>query len=81
MCYKLSTTLYHGTVSDTNRVNVSLGKGRKDFGRGFYMAVSRQPAMGMMHKKYREAVRRSRQKNEAVFSENLYQIALNESVL
>ena len=33
---------------------------RKDFGRGFYMAMTPHQAIGMMHKKYREAVRRSR---------------------
>ena len=48
--------MYHGTVSEIQRVNVELGGRRKDFGRGFYMAVTKKQAVGMMHKKYREAV-------------------------
>lgn len=81
MCYKLDTTLYHGTISDIEHIDVSLGKGRKDFGKGFYMAVSKQQAIGMMHKKYREAIRRSMHKNEAYFSEKLYSITLNEQMI
>lgn len=81
MCYKLETTVYHGTISEISKVDVSLGRGRKDFGKGFYMAVSKQQAIGMMHKKYREAIRRNRNKQETEFSEKLYEIALNEAIL
>ncbi|MBQ9032465.1 MAG: DUF3990 domain-containing protein [Parasporobacterium sp.] len=51
--------LYHGTVSEISKVDVSKGRGNKDFGKGSYMAVTKKQAIGMMHKKYREAVRRS----------------------
>ncbi|MBO5522725.1 MAG: DUF3990 domain-containing protein, partial [Roseburia sp.] len=51
MCHKLKTVLYHGTVSEIETVDVKLGRGRKDFGRGFYMSVSKNQAVGMMHKK------------------------------
>lgn len=81
MWHMLKTTLYHGTISDINQIDVSLGRGRKDFGKGFYMSTSKQQAIGMMHKKFREAVRRSRNKQSAAFSENLYQITLNEQML
>lgn len=81
MCCRLNTTLYHGTISQIKQVDVSLGKSRKDFGKGFYMATSKQQAVGMMHKKYREAVRRSRLKESADFSEYLYQIVLDEQLL
>ena len=81
MYYKLKSLLYHGTISDIEHVDVSLGKERKDFGKGFYMAVSKQQAIGMMHKKYREAVRRSMHKNESHFSEKLYSITLNEQII
>lgn len=64
MYHNLKTTLYHGTVSEIQKVDVKLGKERKDFGKGFYMAVSKSQAIGMMHKKYRETVRRSRGKQE-----------------
>ena len=81
MYYNFKTTLYHGTISEIQQVDVNLGRGRKDFGKGFYMAVSKSQAVGMMHKKYREAVRRSRGKQENTFSENLYEITLNETLL
>lgn len=81
MCHNFKTTLYHGTVSEIQHVDVNLGRERKDFGKGFYMAVSRKQAVGMMHKKYREIVRRSRGKNESDFSERLYEITLNEKIV
>lgn len=81
MYRNIKTVLYHGTVSEIQRVDVKLGRGRKDFGKGFYMAVSKSQAVGMMHKKYREAVRRSRGKQENVFSEKLYEIVLDEQIL
>ena len=81
MYHNLRTTLYHGTVSEILQIDVKLGRGRKDFGRGFYMAVSKSQAIGMMHKKYREAVRRSREKKETSFTERLYEITLDEKLL
>lgn len=81
MYHKLKTVLYHGTVSEIETVDVKLGRGRKDFGRGFYMSVSKNQAVGMMHKKYREAVRRSRGKQENAFSEKLYEISLAEQII
>lgn len=80
MYQKLKTVLYHGTISEILHVDVNLGRGRKDFGKGFYMAVSKTQAVGMMHKKYREAVRRSRNKQENSFSERLYEVVLNEKM-
>ena len=77
MYHNLKTILYHGTVSEIQRVDVGLRRERKDFGRGFYMAVSKSQAIGMMHKKYREAVRRSRGKKDDAFSERLYEIILD----
>lgn len=64
MCHNFKTILYHGTVSKIQQIDVKLGRERKDFGKGFYMAVSKNQAIGMMHKKYRENVRRSRGKQE-----------------
>lgn len=80
MFYKIKTTLYHGTISEIHQVDVTLGRGRKDFGSGFYMAVSKNQAIGMMHKKYREHIRRSRNKQEHIFSEKLYEVNLNETL-
>ena len=56
MFEKNKLVLYHGTISQIENIDVKRGRGNKDFGRGFYMAVSRQQAIGMMHKKYKEAV-------------------------
>lgn len=71
--------LYHGTISEINQIDVSQGRGNKDFGKGFYMAVTKQQAIGMMHKKHKEAVHRSRNKKEAQFKERLYEITFNET--
>ncbi|RKJ46103.1 DUF3990 domain-containing protein [bacterium 1XD8-76] len=81
MCRKIERILYHGTASQISQVNVKLGRGRKDFGKGFYMAVSKRQAIGMMHKKYKEAVRRSREKREDAFCEKLYEIVLDEKAV
>ena len=56
MSHNFRTTLYHGTVSEIQYIDVHLGRGRKDFGKGFYMAVSKNQAVGMMHKKFKEVV-------------------------
>ena len=71
--------LYHGTISAITRVDVTKGRGNKDFGRGFYMAEDRGQAIGMMLKKYREAVRRSRSKDPNAFSPRLYRVVLDLS--
>jgi len=68
--------LFHGTIEPIQRIDVSRGRPRRDFGRGFYMAMSVEQAIGMMHKKYREAVRRSRDVAQCRFSEHLYRIRL-----
>ena len=66
--------LFHGTVEMISRVDVTRGKARKDFGRGFYMALQARQAIGMMHKKFSEAVRRSRGKSPDGFVKRLYKI-------
>ncbi len=52
MLHQYKETLFHGTVTEILHVDVTKGRGNKDFGKGFYMAVSRRQAIGMMHKKY-----------------------------
>ena len=79
--HNFKNTLYHGTVSEIVHIDVTLGRTRKDFGRGFYMAVSKAQAIGMMHKKYREAVRRCAGKKEINFLEKLYEVKIDEEVL
>lgn len=77
MSLQIKETLYHGTIFEITHVDVSKGRGNKDFGKGFYMAVSKAQAIGMMHKKYREAVRRNRNKEKMLFSERLYEIRID----
>ena len=81
MWLSLRTTLYHGTASEIQQVDVKLGRERKDFGKGFYMAVSKNQAIGMMHKKYREVVRRSKGKLDSAYSEKLYEIMLDKDYM
>lgn len=74
-----SDPLYHGTIDRISQIDVAKGKLRKDFGRGFYMALNVQQAIGMMHKKRREFLQRQpRIKFEEVV-ERLYQIRLKPS--
>ena len=77
----LSNPLYHGTIEPFSRIDVSRGKGRRDFGRGFYLAVSASHAIGMMHKKYREAASRRRDTRIGDFTEILYRVQLKTEVV
>ncbi len=81
MSLQYKSVLFHGTISKIDMIDVSKGQSHKDFGQGFYMAVDKSQAIGMMHKKYREAVRRSRNKEEAQFEEHLYEIKINTDLL
>lgn len=74
---ELQEKLYHGTASTIEHVDVTKGRGRKDFGKGFYIAVSRKQAIGMMHKKYKEVMVRNRNKRNFTATENLYEITLD----
>ena len=46
---------------------------------GFYMSLSPEQAIGMMHKKHREAIRRSRNAGQCEFVEHLYRVQLKPS--
>lgn len=80
MCPELKTTLYHGTIYEISAVDVSLGSSFRDFGKGFYMAVSRKQAIGMMHKKYREILKR-KDVDLDKFKEHLYEVRLDRKVM
>ena len=41
MYRKLKNVLYHGTISEIKKVDVSKGRDKKDFGKGFYIATSK----------------------------------------
>lgn len=78
---RISDTLYHGTIDFFSSVDVTKGKSNKDFGKGFYMALEKSQAIGMMNKKFGEAVRRTRSKDPNQFSKHLYEIKLNREVI
>ena len=42
--------MYHGTASEISHVNVGLGRGRKDFGKGFYLTNSKIEAEALARK-------------------------------
>jgi 5-formaminoimidazole-4-carboxamide-1-beta-D-ribofuranosyl 5'-monophosphate synthetase len=77
MYQQFREVLYHGSVSEIVRVDVTRGRDKKDFGKGFYIAVSKSQAVGMMHKKQREAIRRGRNKNRVDIKEYLYEVKLD----
>ena len=81
MSHILYEPLYHGTIVPFKKVDVSRGKGRRDFGRGFYMAVSAEQAIGMMHKKFREALSRRRDAKASDFTKTLYRFRLKPDVV
>ena len=78
---KISDVLYHGSINYFSAIDVTKGRSNKDFGKGFYMAIDKSQAIGMMEKKHREAVRRSKTKNPAQFEKYLYEITLDKTVL
>ena len=77
----LSEPLYHGTIVPFKKIDVARGKGRRDFGRGFYMAVSMGQAIGMMNKKFREALNRRRDAKASDFTKTLYRFRLKPEVV
>jgi len=46
-------TLYHGTNTDIEQINLTLGLRHKDFGKGFYLTPDRKTAVRMAQKKSR----------------------------
>lgn len=72
-----NSILYHGTAQPFDIIDVNKGRDKKDFGKGFYMAVSKQHAIGMMHKKYREIKARRPNIDQHQFVETLYEIEID----
>ena len=74
---QLIDTLYHSTAEKFENIDVFKGRNNKDFGKGFYIAVAKNQAIGMMHKKYREALLRRPNAPKDRFSETLYEIKID----
>lgn len=73
--------LYHGTAQTFSKIEVNKGRNRKDFGKGFYMAVSKNQAIGMMHKKYKEMIARRPNLEKDQFAEILYELTIDTDYL
>lgn len=73
--------LYHGTAEKIKKIDVLRGRNNKDFGKGFYMAVSKSQAIGMMHKKFREAIARRPNTPKNQFTETLYEIQIDSEFM
>ena len=78
MSLQIIETLYHGTISQIQTIDVTKGRDNKDFGKGFYMATTKKQAIGMMHKKYTEIQNRIKNKYQGrIFTERLYEIQID----
>ena len=69
--------VYHGSSEIVKKPDVLHSYRALDFGKGFYMALSKTQAIGMMHKKYREVTKRMRNNKLEGVSEKLYEIRLD----
>ncbi len=81
MCKQADLILYHGTAEKFEKIDVQKGRNSKDFGKGFYMAVSKSQAIGMMHKKYKESLARRPNASHNQLAETLYEITLDAECL
>ncbi|MBR5177342.1 MAG: DUF3990 domain-containing protein [Lachnospiraceae bacterium] len=59
--FKIKSTIYHGTITRIENINLQEGKGYKDFGKGFYLAYDKKQSAKMMVKRYNQAKQRKQQ--------------------
>lgn len=81
MRIEVKTTLYHGTICEIKKVDVSAGRDYKDFGRGFYMSEYRKQAEERADRKYNEAEARRRETREPTPRRRIYRIELDPDAL
>ena len=48
--FKIKSTIYHGTISDIDNIDLTAGRGYKDFGKGFYLAYNKAQSIGIINK-------------------------------
>jgi hypothetical protein len=71
-------TLYHGSISLFDKIEVSKGKPFKDFGKGFYTTQNKNHAINLaMRNKKIEEMRRKQQKSSANVTAYLYEYKLD----
>lgn len=73
--------LYHGSAELFDKIDVDKGLPRKDFGKGFYMSVSKRQAEGVMRKKYTETINRRPNRSKEGLVKVVYSITVDTSVL
>lgn len=56
--FKIKSTIYHGTISDIDNIDLTAGRGYKDFGKGFYLAYNKAQSIGIINKNYKIALKR-----------------------
>ena len=73
--------LYHGSYIEITKPDLLHSRKNVDFGKGFYMAVSKNQAIGMMHKKYKEMIARRPNLEKDQFAEILYELTIDTDYL
>ena len=73
--------LYHGSAVSFRHVEVGKGRSYKDFGKGFYMSVDRNQAVGMMHKKFEELTSRGIGAPKLNLQKSIYRISVDRTIL
>ena len=73
--------LYRGSAELFDKIDVSKGRPRKDFGKGFYLAVSKQQAIKVMRKKYFEMLNRRPRRSKEGLVKALYSITVDTDAL
>ena len=66
--FKIKSTIYHGTIYNINNINLTAGRGYKDFGKGFYLAYNKEQSIGIVNKAYKIALKRK----QSNIRKNLY---------
>lgn len=66
--FKIKNTIYHGTISDIDNIDLTAGRGYKDFGKGFYLAYNKAQSIGIINKNYKIALKRK----QSNITKNLY---------
>lgn len=66
--FKIKSTIYHGTIANIDNIDLTIGRGYKDFGRGFYLAYNKAQSIGIINKNYKLALKRK----QGNITKNLY---------
>lgn len=66
--FKIKETIYHGTIYNIDNIDLSVGRGYKDFGKGFYLAYNKKQSIGIINKKFNS----NKKRNKGNITRNLY---------